>query len=218
MMEVEEEGAVSEPEQAAPRPTAAAATEGASPQLTASGKARCNALSAKGEQCKRSAYAGEGLCWLHLPPSKRDVPKENNLTSGEAAIGRRVRVYWRDQRQYYTGTVRGYTASGNKHHVVYDDGDTELLNLSLESFEWLAQAPAAEETANAAGQPRATRAGNQVCDAKKSLGDADSSLGDAKRSLGDAKSSLGDVHRVNWQTRELPRWPRRRRLRRRRCV
>jgi hypothetical protein len=55
-------------------------------------------------------------------------------------------------------------------------------------------------------------------DAKSSLGDATSSLGDAKRSLGDAKSSLGDVHRVNWQTRELPRWPRRRRLRRRRCV
>jgi hypothetical protein len=37
----------------------------------------------------------------------------------------------------FKGTVRGYLASSNKHRVVYDDGDKELVNLTLESFQWL---------------------------------------------------------------------------------
>jgi hypothetical protein len=33
--------------------------------------------------------------------------------------------------------IRGYLASSKKHRVVYDDGDKELVNLALESFQWL---------------------------------------------------------------------------------
>jgi hypothetical protein len=55
-------------EQAAPQPTATAAVEavGASTQPTPSGKARCEGLSAKGEQCKLTTSTGEVLCWHHL--------------------------------------------------------------------------------------------------------------------------------------------------------
>jgi hypothetical protein len=56
------------PAELAPQPTAAAAVEavGASTQPTPSGKARCEGLSAKGEQCKLTTSTGEVLCWHHL--------------------------------------------------------------------------------------------------------------------------------------------------------
>ena len=84
------------PAELAPQPTAAAAVEavGASTQPTPSGKARCEGLSAKGEQCKLTTSTGEVLCWHHLqqqskasasgqpsaPPSRAEQP----LAQGEA--------------------------------------------------------------------------------------------------------------------------------------
>ena len=155
---------VSRTEQAAPQPTAAAAVEavGASTQPTPSGKARCEGLSAKGEHCKRTPSTGEVLCWHHLKQSKASASGQPSArpsqlvpaseaeddSGGEAAIGRRLEVLWPDERQYYKGTVRGYQASCNKHRVVYDDGDKQLVNLSVEIFQWLDQ----EEEEEAAAQ------------------------------------------------------------------
>ena len=49
--------------------------------------------------------------------------------------GRRVRVWWPSEREWYEGTVGGRT--GRKHSVQYDDGDVELVDLSKEKFELL---------------------------------------------------------------------------------
>lgn len=62
---------------------------------------------------------------------------EVEVAGGEAAIGRRLRIFWREERKWFKGTIRGYLASSKKHRVVYDDGDKELVNLALESFQWL---------------------------------------------------------------------------------
>ncbi|KAI5057949.1 hypothetical protein GOP47_0027964 [Adiantum capillus-veneris] len=47
-------------------------------------------------------------------------------------IGCKCKVYWPDDKDWYTGIIRGYDAEVGTHHVFYDDGDKEDLILSKE--------------------------------------------------------------------------------------
>ena len=44
--------------------------------------------------------------------------------------GQKVKVYWTEDKQWYHGVIRDFKASTNESLIVYDDGESEWLNLS----------------------------------------------------------------------------------------
>ena len=59
----------------------------------------------------------------------------------EALVGRRLRVWWPEERAFFEGAVVSYDAASGAHVVSYDDGDEERVRLSDERVEWLPDAP-----------------------------------------------------------------------------
>lgn len=55
---------------------------------------------------------------------------------GRAAVGRRVRVYWVDEKEWFEGEVVAYCERDGRHKLVYDDGDVEEVWLASERFVW----------------------------------------------------------------------------------
>jgi hypothetical protein len=47
-------------------------------------------------------------------------------------VGRGVRVFWPNEKQWYTGTITAYDDVDNAHTIMYDDGDQEDLCLDRE--------------------------------------------------------------------------------------
>ncbi|KAK9827616.1 hypothetical protein WJX81_006673 [Elliptochloris bilobata] len=65
---------------------------------------------------------------------------------GDAAIGWRIGVWWRDDQCFYYGCVDAYDAGAGKHLVHYDDDVREWLDLRKERVDWQ-QGPPEEEQA-----------------------------------------------------------------------
>ena len=55
----------------------------------------------------------------------------------EKAVGRRLRVFWPQENEYYIGEVIAYDNKSGKHKVQYDDGDREDVLLAAERIEWI---------------------------------------------------------------------------------
>ncbi|CAI9279977.1 unnamed protein product [Lactuca saligna] len=49
-------------------------------------------------------------------------------------IGRRIKVWWPMDKEFYEGLVKSYDQENNKHVVLYDDGDIEVLCLDKERW------------------------------------------------------------------------------------
>lgn len=47
-------------------------------------------------------------------------------------VGRCVRVYWPNEKQWYSGEIKSYDVDENTHSIVYEDGDQEDLCLERE--------------------------------------------------------------------------------------
>jgi hypothetical protein len=65
-----------------------------------------------------------------MPPSAKEAAAASAMLTEEALapppgseVGRRVGVWWADDKRYYNGVVKDYKASNGKHQVVYDDGE-----------------------------------------------------------------------------------------------
>ncbi|KAK9810501.1 hypothetical protein WJX72_011850 [[Myrmecia] bisecta] len=56
---------------------------------------------------------------------------------GAAAVGWRVAVLFVGDGKRYSGEVLAYNAKDKRHLVLYDDGEDEMLNLSMEAVHWL---------------------------------------------------------------------------------
>ena len=79
-----------------------------------------------------------------------------NELPGEAAVDRRVRVFWPAEGAFFPGTVLAFNAKNGKHAVRYDDGDVEEVLLAAERIEWVypgedATVPRAPATAAGGG-------------------------------------------------------------------
>jgi hypothetical protein len=48
---------------------------------------------------------------------------------GDAAVGARISVWWRQDELYYEGLVESFDKIRQRHTVFYDDGDVELIPL-----------------------------------------------------------------------------------------
>lgn len=60
----------------------------------------------------------------------RDV--ELSSTDPAELIGCKCKVFWPDDKVWYTGVINGYNSEAGIHHVHYDDGDKEDLILAKE--------------------------------------------------------------------------------------
>ena len=100
-------------------------------QLTAFGfKWRYSAK--KHPRKKRSA-----LRESHAVESESSRQKRQRLASqGMSAIGKRIKVYWPEEQQWFRGLVRSYDDASGKHTIHYDDGDRETLDLGKERVAW----------------------------------------------------------------------------------
>ena len=49
---------------------------------------------------------------------------------------KRVRVFWEEDRAWYTGVVRDWIPSSNTNLVVYDDGDQRWYSFNDRELQW----------------------------------------------------------------------------------
>ena len=145
--------------EAAPAPAARAAggsargTPGASPGsgLTTPGSAGGTTTE---DGVRKSNRAAKPKI-LDFLPSAVCAQVANELP-GEAAVNRRVRVFWPAEGAFFPGTVQAFNAKNGKHAVRYDDGDVEEVLLAAERIEWVypgedATVPRAPATAAGGG-------------------------------------------------------------------
>jgi hypothetical protein len=67
---------------------------------------------------------------------------------GEAAVGKRLRVYWPAMQKWYCGTVRAYEPVSGLHTVYYKDGDQQSLMLKHEPIIWADDELAMQDSSN----------------------------------------------------------------------
>ena len=53
-------------------------------------------------------------------------------TIGDQVVGRAVKVWWKDDAQFYCGSVNAYDSVSGKHRVLYDDDEWEFIDLGVE--------------------------------------------------------------------------------------
>ncbi|KAE9599394.1 hypothetical protein Lal_00039398 [Lupinus albus] len=79
---------------------------------------------------------------------KRTPGKENESgvkKYGENLVGTRVKVWWPDDDMFYKGVIKCFIPSKKMHQVAYDDGDIEILNLKIETWEIIADGADSDE-------------------------------------------------------------------------
>lgn len=70
---------------------------------------------------------------LESPDSKSDQREDAH----EKLVGRKIKVWWPMDKEFYEGIIESFDASKKRHKVVYQDGDVEVLNLAKERWELL---------------------------------------------------------------------------------
>lgn len=63
-------------------------------------------------------------------PSTAEASPEQSSGESEDFVGKRVRVFWKDDGRWFVGKVLDYSLG--KHTILYDDGDKEKVVLKNE--------------------------------------------------------------------------------------
>ncbi|GJZ21247.1 phospholipase-like protein [Tanacetum coccineum] len=58
-----------------------------------------------------------------------------SVEHGENLVGKRIKVWWSADKNYYQGVVKSFHCRNKRHKVLYDDGEEELLDLKQEQWE-----------------------------------------------------------------------------------
>ncbi|XP_022029340.1 hepatoma-derived growth factor-related protein 2 isoform X3 [Helianthus annuus] len=69
---------------------------------------------------------------------KRSTSKDevsNTIKYDESLIGKKVKVWWPEDKMYYEGVVTEFFPAKKKHKVSYVDGDEEKLNMRTQKWE-----------------------------------------------------------------------------------
>ncbi|KAL0328713.1 UNVERIFIED_CONTAM: DNA mismatch repair protein MSH6 [Sesamum calycinum] len=78
---------------------------------------------------------------------------KDNRSSEEDLIGCRIKVWWPMDKQYYEGVVKSFDTQKNKHVILYDDGDVEVLRLERERWELIDNGLEAKRSGSSKGLP-----------------------------------------------------------------
>lgn len=64
------------------------------------------------------------------------VQEEPSAQNANEPVGKRVKIFWPDEKRWFTGRVTASNSKGQQH-VSYDDGDKEWISLAEEQWEVL---------------------------------------------------------------------------------
>jgi hypothetical protein len=90
----------------------------------------------KGEETLSSMESEEGIVSDENGKKKSEKEKEED---GKALINKRVGIWWCDNtgEKYYYGVIEAFDSAEEMHHIKYDDGTEEWLDLSKEEkLDW----------------------------------------------------------------------------------
>ena len=80
----------------------------------------------------------EGVCSLDQPHALRSKAGQGNgLPDGTAAVGRAFELYFAGGNTWVRGEVLAYSATLRAHLVLYEDGESEWLDASMEAIRML---------------------------------------------------------------------------------
>ncbi|KAK4765995.1 hypothetical protein SAY87_007637 [Trapa incisa] len=60
---------------------------------------------------------------------------------GQKDVGKKIKVYWPLDKSWYEGCIMSFDEESKKHHIQYDDGEEEQLDLVNEKIEWIDERP-----------------------------------------------------------------------------
>ncbi|KAK9830440.1 hypothetical protein WJX72_011758 [[Myrmecia] bisecta] len=81
-----------------------------------------------------AAAAGAYRCMCGAPECRGTMDSQPERFKD---MYKRIEVYWEGDRVFYRGTVLEYSAKSGTHKIVYDDGETERLDLNKVPHRWL---------------------------------------------------------------------------------
>ena len=89
----------------------------------------------RGESAVRPGDNGAYVCSADGPAlwracSFQGASKQNHPCD-QALVGRRVRVHWEDDHEFFEGTVTAFDSATQRHTIVYDDGDQQNESLQV---------------------------------------------------------------------------------------
>lgn len=62
---------------------------------------------------------------------------KSDIALGENLVDSKIKVWWQDDHEFYEGVIVSFDLEKKKHRVLYDDGETEILNLKKETWEFV---------------------------------------------------------------------------------
>lgn len=81
-----------------------------------------------------------------------DTVERNGLDDN--LVGRKIKVWWPKDKQFYDGTVDSYDSKQKKHKVIYTDGDVEVLNLQRQKWDFVDDIPTTEKPSKVDASPK----------------------------------------------------------------
>eukprot|EP00252_Welwitschia_mirabilis_P017347 TRINITY_DN3843_c0_g1_i5.p1 TRINITY_DN3843_c0_g1~~TRINITY_DN3843_c0_g1_i5.p1 ORF type:complete len:1350 (+),score=286.92 TRINITY_DN3843_c0_g1_i5:295-4344(+) len=71
----------------------------------------------------------------YISASEKKSKSRKKKIDQEKLTGLRIKVWWPLDKQFYEGVVESYDSTRQKHRILYDDGDIEILRLDKERWE-----------------------------------------------------------------------------------
>ncbi|XP_062184176.1 sister chromatid cohesion protein PDS5 homolog C-like isoform X2 [Phragmites australis] len=93
----------------------------------------------KTDKTKGQQEDSEGSKRKRMQEAEEASLSKKNKILDENLVGSRIKVWWPDDKMFYDGVVKSFDASSKKHKVAYDDGDTEVLLLKNEKWEFITE-------------------------------------------------------------------------------
>ncbi|KAL9813536.1 putative sister chromatid cohesion protein Pds5 [Arabidopsis thaliana] len=98
------------------------------------GDSKLKSASGSMKKRKKRVRTGEGA-ELYLPLMFISCSTKENKLVNDELIGCRIEVWWPMDKRFYEGTVKSYDSTKQRHVILYEDGDVEVLNLKKEQWE-----------------------------------------------------------------------------------
>ncbi|KAG8365331.1 hypothetical protein BUALT_Bualt18G0093600 [Buddleja alternifolia] len=113
---------------------------------------------------------------------------KDSQSSTEDLIGRRIKVWWPIDKQFYEGVVKSFDTQKMKHVILYDDGDVEVLRLERERWELVDNDKKAKRSGSAKhSRPKGGSSGQK----RKSIGGSKEDEKMEEKSSGQKRKSIG---------------------------
>ncbi|WOG84102.1 hypothetical protein DCAR_0103282 [Daucus carota subsp. sativus] len=68
---------------------------------------------------------------------KQTGKNKANVAYGANLVDSKIKVWWKDDHEFYEGVVVSFDPENKKHKVLYDDGEIEILTLKNERWEFV---------------------------------------------------------------------------------